>query len=307
MLRGGAEGGDLLAADGEEDAARGRAEGGGGLGHVGDAGPAVAGRGLPGRAFEDDERDAGGGGGAGGVGGDGAGEGVGGVDQDGVRPGPRARRRGLRRRRSRRCGPRRRRTRGARVRPASDRVTRRPGRAARAVASSRASPVPPRMRTCMRPSSELAAAVTNPKWLAVVGIGEDGVAGLGEAARRHIAEAEVVFGGRRHLGLAAPLIRGEARAWRSPFDPAMAEVVALRGRRGLRAGLGRSVPERGRRDAGALRRPAARWRWCRRPRRSASRRRGSAGRCRRSRRSRCTGGRSRRSGRCCIPGRGCSR
>ena len=72
--------------------------------------------------------------------------------------------------------------------------------------------------------------VTERKWLAVVGIGEDGVAGLGAAARRHIAEAEVVFGGRRHLALAAPLIRGEARAWPSPFDPAMAAVVALRGR-----------------------------------------------------------------------------
>ncbi len=64
----------------------------------------------------------------------------------------------------------------------------------------------------------------------MVGIGEDGVAGLGAAARRHIAEAEVVFGGRRHLALAAPLIRGEARPWPSPFDPAMAAVVALRGR-----------------------------------------------------------------------------
>ena len=46
VLRGGAEGGDLLAADGEEDALRGRAEGAGGGGHVGDAGPAVAGLGL---------------------------------------------------------------------------------------------------------------------------------------------------------------------------------------------------------------------------------------------------------------------
>lgn len=69
------------------------------------------------------------------------------------------------------------------------------------------------------------------KWLAVVGIGEDGVAGLGDEAKRLIGEAETVFGGRRHLALAAALIRGEARAWPSPFDTAMSEVVALRGKK----------------------------------------------------------------------------
>ncbi len=73
-------------------------------------------------------------------------------------------------------------------------------------------------------------ADTDAKWLAVVGIGEDGVDGLGATARRLVAGAEVVFGGRRHLRLAAPLIRGEARAWESPFDAAMVAVVALRGR-----------------------------------------------------------------------------
>ena len=100
--------------------------------------------------------------------------------------------------------------------------------------------------------SGLAAPGANPAWLAVVGIGEDGVAGLGAAARRHIAEAEVVFGGRRHLGLAAERIAGEAREWPRPFD--VAEVVALRGRavcvlasgdpflHGVGAVLARAVP-----------------------------------------------------------------
>lgn len=69
------------------------------------------------------------------------------------------------------------------------------------------------------------------KWLTIVGIGEDGLAGLGEEARRHIAAAEIVFGGRRHLALAHAAIAGEARAWPSPFDAAMKDVVALRGRR----------------------------------------------------------------------------
>lgn len=67
------------------------------------------------------------------------------------------------------------------------------------------------------------------RWLGIVGIGEDGAAGLGEAARSVVAGAEVVFGGRRHLALAAPLVRGEARPWPVPFD--VAAVLALRGRR----------------------------------------------------------------------------
>lgn len=72
--------------------------------------------------------------------------------------------------------------------------------------------------------------MTNP-WLTIVGIGEDGVAGLGDAAKAAIAGAAVVFGGRRHLALAEGLIGGEARAWPAPFDPEMADVLARRGER----------------------------------------------------------------------------
>jgi precorrin-6Y C5,15-methyltransferase (decarboxylating) len=68
------------------------------------------------------------------------------------------------------------------------------------------------------------------RWLSIVGIGEDGVDGLGVVARGLVSGAAFVFGGRRHLALAAPLIRGVARAWPSPFDGAVAEVAALRGR-----------------------------------------------------------------------------
>lgn len=68
------------------------------------------------------------------------------------------------------------------------------------------------------------------KWLAIVGIGEDGLDGIGAAARQAIGEADLVFGGARHLELAAPAIRGEPRPWPVPFDTTMADVVAARGR-----------------------------------------------------------------------------
>lgn len=69
------------------------------------------------------------------------------------------------------------------------------------------------------------------KWLTIVGIGEDGLAGLGDEAKRLIAEAEFVFGGKRHLALVSSLSKGEQRPWPVPFDAGMAGVLALAGRR----------------------------------------------------------------------------
>lgn len=68
-------------------------------------------------------------------------------------------------------------------------------------------------------------------WLSIVGLGEDGLSGLGQNARRAIEDAQIVFGGKRHLALAADAIRGEARPWPVPFDVAMDDVVALRGQK----------------------------------------------------------------------------
>jgi precorrin-6Y C5,15-methyltransferase (decarboxylating) len=68
------------------------------------------------------------------------------------------------------------------------------------------------------------------RWLSIVGIGEDGVDGLTPIARSLVQAAEIVFGGQRHLTLAAPVIRGAARLWRSPFEEAIEEVLAQRGR-----------------------------------------------------------------------------
>ena len=66
-------------------------------------------------------------------------------------------------------------------------------------------------------------------WLSIVGIGEDGLAGLGDAARAAIASAEIVFGGARHLELAAAAITGEARPWLTPFSASIDAILAERG------------------------------------------------------------------------------
>jgi precorrin-6Y C5,15-methyltransferase (decarboxylating) len=68
-------------------------------------------------------------------------------------------------------------------------------------------------------------------WLSIVGIGEDGLHGISQNARLAIEEAEFVFGGKRHLSLAADAIKGDAKSWPVPFDVAMADVVALRGKK----------------------------------------------------------------------------
>jgi precorrin-6Y C5,15-methyltransferase (decarboxylating) len=67
--------------------------------------------------------------------------------------------------------------------------------------------------------------MANP-WLTIIGIGEDGLAGLSEASRKALANAETVFGGERHLALAGVTDRG--RAWPIPFDAD--SVLNCRGR-----------------------------------------------------------------------------
>ena len=64
-------------------------------------------------------------------------------------------------------------------------------------------------------------------WVAIIGLGEDGLAGLSDASRAALAAAEIVFGGPRHLALAGVGERG--RAWPLPFS--IAPVLAMRGRK----------------------------------------------------------------------------
>jgi precorrin-6B C5,15-methyltransferase / cobalt-precorrin-6B C5,C15-methyltransferase len=67
------------------------------------------------------------------------------------------------------------------------------------------------------------------RWLSLVGIGEDGIEGLSPAARKLLAQAELVVGGARHLALAGPL-SCETLAWPSPLTDTFPQILARRGR-----------------------------------------------------------------------------
>ena len=65
-----------------------------------------------------------------------------------------------------------------------------------------------------------------PAWLTVVGMGDDGFAGLGRTARRALLDASVVYGGERHLAMLPARLRARREPWPRPFD--VASVLAHR-------------------------------------------------------------------------------
>lgn len=67
-------------------------------------------------------------------------------------------------------------------------------------------------------------------WLTLIGLGEDGPAGLPPASRDALDAAEVVTGAARHLAL-LPGLGDRARVWPVPFAEGIAPLLALRGRR----------------------------------------------------------------------------
>jgi precorrin-6Y C5,15-methyltransferase (decarboxylating) len=66
-----------------------------------------------------------------------------------------------------------------------------------------------------------------PAWLTVVGIGEDGFAGLARPARRALLGAAVIYGGERHLAMLPARLTARREAWPRPFD--VTPVLAQRG------------------------------------------------------------------------------
>ncbi len=67
-------------------------------------------------------------------------------------------------------------------------------------------------------------------WLHIIGIGEDGMAGLSAAARAQVEQAEIIIGGDRHHAL-APNVTAERVAWPSPFDAMIETIRGFQGRR----------------------------------------------------------------------------
>lgn len=67
------------------------------------------------------------------------------------------------------------------------------------------------------------------KWLSIVGIGEDGIAGVNPVGRSLIAAAEVLVGGDRHLAMLSPEDQREKILWTSPLEDAIQEIIHRRG------------------------------------------------------------------------------
>ena len=67
-------------------------------------------------------------------------------------------------------------------------------------------------------------------WLAIVGIGADGIAGLNAAARTLVDTAEILVGGERHLAM-VPSGGVERLTWQRPFSDTIGAIAARRGRR----------------------------------------------------------------------------
>jgi precorrin-6Y C5,15-methyltransferase (decarboxylating) len=67
-------------------------------------------------------------------------------------------------------------------------------------------------------------------WLTIIGLGEDGAAGLSPSANAALAQAELVTGASRHLAL-LPDLKGAVEPWPVPFDDGISRLLAQRGKR----------------------------------------------------------------------------
>ena len=61
-------------------------------------------------------------------------------------------------------------------------------------------------------------------WLTIIGIGEDGLSGLGNSIRDTVKDAEYLFGGERHL----KLVNKKGFVWKSPLEDSFLELDQLR-------------------------------------------------------------------------------
>jgi len=69
------------------------------------------------------------------------------------------------------------------------------------------------------------------KWLTVVGIGEDGVPGLGLKALVAVQNAAFIFGGERHLAMLGSNISATRQGWTQPLSDSLKQLIELRGQK----------------------------------------------------------------------------
>ena len=67
------------------------------------------------------------------------------------------------------------------------------------------------------------------KWLSIIGIGEDGLAGLSPIAVSCLDKAQIICGGERHLSMLPHADNREKIPWKSPFTTSITEIISRRG------------------------------------------------------------------------------
>ena len=71
--------------------------------------------------------------------------------------------------------------------------------------------------------------MTSQKWLAIIGIGEDGLSGLSSIARSLIDTAEILVGGDRHLDMLPADVRSRL-VWAFPIESTIQQIISCRGK-----------------------------------------------------------------------------
>ena len=74
----------------------------------------------------------------------------------------------------------------------------------------------------------MSAPATDPVWLTLIGLGEDGLDGLSPAASRALEQASFIVGGARHLALLGAT-KAQCMAWPTPLEAGVEAVLARRG------------------------------------------------------------------------------
>lgn len=72
--------------------------------------------------------------------------------------------------------------------------------------------------------------MTDTPWLSIIGLGEDGPAGLSDASQQALRAADIVMGPRRHLDLLG-LIAAEMVEWPAPFASGLDRLMQMRGQK----------------------------------------------------------------------------